>query len=326
MVCDVHFAQSIAAPWASFAVVVGTGCAVPPEPLLLVAESTLTEPMDASTESGSTPPLESIGSTSMSSASSSGAGEGTTSGDTGSALSVGTTVGGDESSTGGAIGPMTDGLEESSSTGVACMAPAEVSCDAACCTYVDEICVADACNACPLVDDFDMGVPAWTPNGDWGSYFGAPASPVHAAVPFSSIVYGTDGNRVGGVPEDQEVENSNVMTTAVVLGDELRFNSWHVDQGGQLGLDDKVIEIYVGGRFHTLVACNLGVNPQAFCSEVFGPRAGDDWDIVVLDTSTWSGMNAQFRFHYLSDTADGEFEQGWYVDELRVGSECGSPT
>lgn len=299
-----------------------SGCAVPPDPLSFFNDSSSTGPQ-AST--GTTPPPAST-STSPPPAST---GDPTTQPSTttdGGSTDTGTTSPITASATSTGPDPTTDG-GPGSSTGLECM-PGTVECGMSCCEYLDEVCVADACGACNLVADFDTVNPAgWLPTGDWGTYTGAPESPTNAAVPFGTVVYGTDGNRTGMNPMDMHTENSQVLTGDITLGDRLRFRSWHVDEGGEGGQpDNKVISLFDGLTNFELVDCFNGVVPQPFCQPEMGPRAADDWDDIVLDTSSYSGQTMQIRFEFSSLTPSGNFEQGWYIDELRVGDQCGSPT
>ncbi|MCH9680933.1 MAG: hypothetical protein K0V04_05840 [Deltaproteobacteria bacterium] len=134
--------------------------------------------------------------------------------------------------------------------------------------------------------------------------------------------YGNTGqDNTGGEPE-----NSTVTTPGILLGDTLAFYSWNVDRGGDNfgGRDNKIIEIF-DGAWTPIVNCGTDLNGSAalpMCQWVMGPRTGDNWDYIVLDTSLWSGQFVQIRITY--DTVDPQigFEQGWYINDLRVG-ECG---
>lgn len=301
-----------------------SGCAIPPDPLSFLTESSSG---DAGTTAGTTstsPPTSTStptlpGSSSDPTLSSTSTDGGSTDTGTTSPLSASAT------STDG--DPTTD-EGPSTSTGLECT-PDTVECGmSSCCVYLDEVCLAGGCEICDLVADFDALTPVgWLPTGDWGTYTGAPASPTLAAVPFGTVAYGTDGNRTGMNPMDMHTENSQVLTSSITLGDRLRFRSWHVDEGGAGGSpDNKVISLFDGIMNYELVDCFNNVNLQAFCQPNMGPRAADDWDDIVLNTAAYSGQTMQIRIEYSTLTPSGAFEQGWYIDELRVGDQCGPPT
>lgn len=67
-----------------------------------------------------------------------------------------------------------------------------------------------------------------------------------------------------------------------------------------------------------------GINPQPFCNFRDASRAGNDWDLITLDTSAVAGQQGQLRVTY--NTADGccGFERGWFLDNLSFGG-CADP-
>lgn len=333
-----------------------SGCAVPPTPIAQGdSEVTATTTMGSTTMSVGTTTYEPTTSTTSPSTSSSST-DGTTS-DVTTTGSMSTTAFNTSSST------STDGSSSSeSSTGATTElgsttggSPCDgglVECDGVCidplsdpafcgaappcdsnpgsvCDPILTICLGGACEDCELVFDFEfMGVGSlatWTWGSDWGVYNVTPSS-THAPVLLSSAAFGTDGNRQTPYP-GLENETSQVVTGVIAFDDTLSFRSWHVDEGGDnpMGWDNKRIEIFTG-TYETLVDCELGINPQGFCDQVAGPRAADDWDLIVLDTSAYNGYNTSLRITYDTNKLGENFEQGWYIDEIRVGANCGPPT
>ncbi len=198
------------------------------------------------------------------------------------------------------------------------------------CDPLLEICLAGVCENCELRYNFEFVMPVgslatWILQPDWEVRDDTPPS-TNAPVNFASYALGTDGNRQAPYP-GLENETSQVTTGTITFGDTLSFYSWHVDEGGDnpSGWDNKIIEIN-NGVYETLVNCESGVNPQSFCQQVQGPRAADDWDLIVLDTSMYSGYNTTLRITYQTNKLGNDFEQGWYIDDIRVGVNCGPPT
>lgn len=160
----------------------------------------------------------------------------------------------------------------------------------------------------------------WTPQGTWASYGATPVTSL-PSVAFGQTVYGVTGQDNGGN------ELSQVTMNPVPGGATLSFRSWNVDRGGNNveGWDNKIIEYYEGG-WQTLVDCDLGPNDHLpFCDFVAGPRAADDWDQIVLAVPGWSGPS-QLRFRYETNAVQTGSEQGWYIDDIRIGDDCGPPT
>lgn len=301
---------------AGLGVLVGIACAIPPTPLNIETETS-----SGATESGVTA-ASVTGSGSGSSGSSTGTSVGATAATTEGVIETSSTTSVVSEGSTSTTGEPVVGTDESSSGGLEC-GTRESMCGGACCVDAAELCVADACEPCGLVIDFSglTDTDGWMATGDWREWTGAPQS-TNLPVPFPDFpAYGTDGNR--DTMEPTENENSQALSHLFMVGDELRFRSWHVDEGGTGFYDNKVVQIYVGGMDHTLVNCFDGVNPQSFCSEVMGPRSQNDWDDIVLDTSMWSGMMVRLRLQYLSGSNTFDFEQGWYIDDIRTGQECG---
>ncbi|MCX4242790.1 DUF4215 domain-containing protein [Paraliomyxa miuraensis] len=184
-----------------------------------------------------------------------------------------------------------------------------------------------ACAQCDLVFGFEPGEPnpVIANNGGWQLYTAAPPSFDHLEVPFGSTVLGTDGNRVAPYPGN-ESEASAATIGAVTLGNALSFRSWHVDEGGgQMYYYDRkrvIFESTDTGISTTLVDCNAGVNEQAFCTMRYESRAGDDWDLITLDTAALAGQAGNLRFEYETLDSCCSFEQGWFIDDVALGP-CG---
>ncbi|MCX4245423.1 hypothetical protein [Paraliomyxa miuraensis] len=187
------------------------------------------------------------------------------------------------------------------------------------------------CLDCLAYTDFSdfsdpLGVAGWNVislvgTADWGLYDGAGQSSSNAAVAFPNApVYGTDGNLQMPYPGD-ETEDSQVITSVGLVGPTLTFLSWNVDEGAFV--DGKRIELSVdgGATWNMLVDCQ-GAGGQPFCNFVPGPRAGTDWDMISIDTSTWQGMAGQLRFTYETLDSCCGFEQGWYIDDLSFAAFC----
>lgn len=169
--------------------------------------------------------------------------------------------------------------------------------------------------------------PVISADGGWQLYTAAPPSFDHLEVPFGSTVLGTDGNRMAPYPGN-ESENSAATIGAITLGESLSFRSWHVDEGGgQPGgyYDRKRVffESATTGQTWVLVDCWNMINAQAFCDFTSESRAGDDWDQIVLDTATLAGQTGNLRFEYQTLDSCCSFEQGWFIDDITVGS-CGA--
>jgi hypothetical protein len=178
-----------------------------------------------------------------------------------------------------------------------------------------QACGAGICLTCEaLLQTFDGLVPTagWTLEGGWQVRGAAPASD-NATVVFASSVLGTDGG-IGGE------ETSIATTVPTTIPEALTFRSWHVDQGGTQGSDNKTITILTaGGDPVVIVDCAGGIeDEQPFCAEVTGPRDAADFDEVTIPTGAAAGAVGTILFGY--DTGDGtqSFEQGWYIDDLNA--------
>jgi hypothetical protein len=206
-------------------------------------------------------------------------------------------------------------------------APCDANPGASCDLEMGELCQEGSCQACTLLYDFEVedSIADWELVEDWRLYTVTPPS-TFCVVLFASVVLGTDGNRAEPYPNAETEDGSYALSSPILFGQTLAFRSWHVDEGGSEGLDSKVIEIDPGtGTFETLVDCATGVGSQVFCQADMGPRASDEWDEIILDTSAYDGMTGMIRFSYFSGDSGEGFEQGWFIDDLRVGG-CGAPT
>lgn len=179
-------------------------------------------------------------------------------------------------------------------------------------------------NACTMLGfDDPADVLGFQMTGDWGLYDQTPPSYSFQTVSFGdrAPVLGTDGNRADGL--GYEDEDSEIRTTAMMFGDTLSFDSWHIDEGGGY-YDRKTVEISLdqGQTWTQLSNCYTGLNPQAYCEYLYIQRAGDDWDSITLDTSAFAGQTGIVRFTY--DTVDSccSFEQGWFIDDIQTGAGC----
>jgi len=310
------------------------GCAVPPTPLGLSTEasstgsglssSTSSPVSDTVTSSG---PLESSGPATTTEASE------TTSELSAGSTSMSTSTGpGDTETTGGGL-MCAMGLVDCGGT---CIDPdssfdycgASAPCagnPGAVCDPLLEICSLGTCTDCELRYDFEGGpaqVNSWSPGGTWGL---AGATPVttNPSVSFDSTVYGVTGQDMGFN------ETSQVIATPIPYRDTLCFRSWHVDRGGLAGQDNKTIGLRIGGRVldPLLVDCAGGINDTLpLCAFEMGPRDRSDWDHIVLDTSPLAGANAELFLGYDAGGVQIGFEQGWYIDDIRTGDDCGPPT
>jgi len=203
---------------------------------------------------------------------------------------------------------------------------------------------AGACNACQegvCVDcvglaptnDFGPGEAAFagwviedlSGNGaDWRLYGAAPQSQVAGSTPTNlsfAPSFGTDGNRQTPYP-GLELEHSRITTTPDTVPPQITFSSWHVDEGST---DNKIIELSVdgGASWTTLVNCALGVGtPRPFCNFRNDPRAGTEWDEIVIDTAAFAGQVGQLRFTYNTNDACCNTERGWFIDNLGFAQYC----
>lgn len=168
-----------------------------------------------------------------------------------------------------------------------------------------------------VVFDFEGGSPVLEATGDWQLYGAAPPSYDNPETPFSSQVFGTDGNRVAPYPGDDN-ENSFATIGPITLGDSLSLRSWHVDEGGEYYDRKRIYFEADTGETWLLVDCTGGVNVQAFCEFREAERLGDDWDQIALDTGILAGQTGNLRFEY--QTLDGccSFEQGWFIDDIAL--------
>lgn len=191
------------------------------------------------------------------------------------------------------------------------------------CDPIMELCSQGSCVDCVLRYDFEGGpgdVASWSPGGSWGL---AGATPVttNPSVSFDSTVYGVTGQAMGFN------ETSNVIATPLPYRNRLCFRSWHVDRGGLGGQDNKTIAVELGGMEFPLVDCAGGINDTLpLCAFEIGPRAADDWDHIILDTSPYAPANAALILGYDTGVVQSGFEQGWYIDDIRTGDDCGPPT
>jgi len=183
------------------------------------------------------------------------------------------------------------------------------------------------CATCELTFDFENAgaTPLFDETGGWQLYSAAPPSEEFLEVPFGSQVLGTDGNRVAPYP-GEEAEDSSATLGPITLGAALSFRSWHVDEGGDPDGNYDRKRIYFDsadtGETMVLVDCNDGINTQEFCNYLEQSRPGDEWDTIVLDTSTLDGQTGNLRFEYETLDSCCSFEQGWFIDDITVGS-CG---
>jgi hypothetical protein len=190
------------------------------------------------------------------------------------------------------------------------------------------------CMSMPNVNDFNGSLPTlgWViediggTGADWRLYWSAPQNHNSGSVSLSTgPAFGTDGNRVTPYPGN-EMEHSRVTTTLDILPTNLTFASWHVDEGGQGGLDDKIIEVSTdeGMTWTVLVQCSPS-SSLAFCQSRSDTRAGGDWDNISIPMGGFAGQVGQLRFTY--DTGDGccGFERGWFIDNLNFAQYCSDP-
>jgi hypothetical protein len=199
-----------------------------------------------------------------------------------------------------------------------------------------------SCNACQegtcvdcatlVPNDFGAGVPAgWIieslsgSTADWQIYSSAPQSQVAGSTPTPlsfAPSFGTDGNRQAPYP-GAENEHSRITTVADVVPAQITFSSWNVDEGS--GVDNKIIEVSVdgGASWNVLVDCGGGIGgAPAFCMFRQDPRAGDEWDDIVIDTAAFAGQVGQLRFTYNTLDSCCNFERGWFIDNLNFGQFC----
>jgi len=189
-------------------------------------------------------------------------------------------------------------------------------------------CVGAMCQDCfsPLgVNTFDyvQYASGWVTTGDWRSYLAAPPSEMEAnSIVFASRVFGTDGNRQVPYP-GAEMETSTATSQMALLPATLTFDSWHVDEGGSAGLDNKWIRVSTDGvNWTDLVDCNFTPGGQPFCT-FLQTRTADAWDsITVTVPAAMAGQMGYVEFAY--DTADAftGFERGWYIDNLNFLPPC----
>jgi hypothetical protein len=198
---------------------------------------------------------------------------------------------------------------------------------------------AGSCNACQegecvdcqtlIVTDFNAGAPGgWTieslsgTTADWQIFNSAPQNASSMPVPLSlAPSFGTDGNRQAPYP-GAESEHSRLTTAPGEVPAVLTFSSWNVDEGS--GYDTKTIELSVNGgaTWNVLVDCTGGINVQPFCDYRDDTRLGDDWDLIQLDTAAYAGQQGQLRFTYNTGDSCCNFERGWFIDNLNLGSYC----
>ena len=175
------------------------------------------------------------------------------------------------------------------------------------------------CAQCGPLFDFEGVDPVIASTGGWQLADAAPPSANWPSVPFSTTALGTDGNRVAPYPGN-EAEASFATLGPVTLGAELSFRSWHVDEGGSYYDRKRVIFEADTGGTTVLSDCQAGIGVQAFCDVTNISRPGDAWDEIVLDTAALAGQTGNLRFEY--DTLDSccSFEQGWWIDDISVGT------
>jgi hypothetical protein len=198
-----------------------------------------------------------------------------------------------------------------------------------CSVCAGEVCQCSdgVCGECAFYAPFntfvtDRAVEGWQFTGSWGLWRAAPNSQVAFPAEFPGQVLGTDGNRVAPYP-GAEAETSYARTSPTVLPAEVGFASWHVDEGGAAGSDNKTVRVSIddGASWTTLADCS--VDPSwAFCQ----PR-------MVADPAAWfpiqipvpmdlQGEVGIVEFGYDTGDACCNFEQGWYIDFLTVATEC----
>ncbi len=178
-----------------------------------------------------------------------------------------------------------------------------------------QACGDGACLACEApLQTFDGLLPtaSWMLEGGWQVRTTAPASATHPAVPFASPLLGTDGG-IGGE------ETSTATTIPTAIPGVLTFRSWHVDEGGLEGADNKTITVLTeDGDRVVLVDCASGIgDEQPFCSVELGPRAANDFDDISIDTGA-PGTIGTIVFGYDTGSDSQTFEQGWYIDDLNA--------
>ena len=205
----------------------------------------------------------------------------------------------------------------------------------------------DACNGCldgvcsdceSPTDSFDAGLGAWTvettTGGGWGLFSqmpgnedgGPPISPMDLAF------MGNDGSFDGIAGGGGETVLASITSPVDTMPDTLVFDSWHLDEGGaadqpEPGVDVKRIEVStdLGQTWTTLADCgDETLDDFPFCVFV-DARGPDEWDTIMLDTSAFSGMDAQVRFTYDTDDGCCGFEYGWFVDDLNFAQLCPDP-
>ncbi len=189
-------------------------------------------------------------------------------------------------------------------------------------------CLDGACLDCASpTDSFDAGLPGWVTNtpsgGSWVVFSQIPNNEDDegAIMPSDMAFMGNDGSTVGTPDGIGETVDASITSPVDVMPDILTFDSWNLDEGGIEGADNKTIEIStdLGETWDVLVDCSSDAYP--FCDFV-SARGADEWDNISIDTSAYTGMDAQLRFTYQTGDSCCDFEYGWYVDNLNFAQVC----
>ena len=192
------------------------------------------------------------------------------------------------------------------------------------------------CENIATVNDFSWGSTSYAgwviedlggTGADWRHYFSAPTSSLGPQVSLSgSPAFGTDGNRVTPYP-GAENEHSRVTTSPDVLPSTLTFQSWHQDEGGEHGVDHKLIEVSTddGETWTVLVDCLVDTLPFCVNYGSATSRPGNQWDTINLPMGGFAGQVGRLRFTY--DTGDSccAWERGWFIDNLNFAQYCMDP-
>ena len=196
-----------------------------------------------------------------------------------------------------------------------------------CSTCQGEICQCSVgvCGECAFYAPFntfvtDRAIEGWTFTGSWGLWRAAPQSELSFPSEFVGQVLGTDGNRVAPYAE---AEASYARTSPTILPAEIGFASWHVDEGGASGSDNKTVRVSVDGgmSWTTLADCTVD-SSWAFCQPNDVPNPNAWFPINIPVPQNLQGQVGIVEFGYDTGDACCNFEQGWYIDFLNVATEC----
>lgn len=200
------------------------------------------------------------------------------------------------------------------------------------------VCRASVCTECDSfasVNTFaEADLAGWELTGSWGLYTRFPRDRQQAdEVPIGKRVLGTDGNRAHPYPGGDgtaqgEVEQSSAITPTVELPTTLTFRSWHEDQGGTSGPDNKRIIVRSGLLPEAVIVdCAAGIRAEtAFCvsSTLTEQREADDWDEISIPIpANLATLDGTIEFAYDTVDADGGRERGWFIDLLDAAGRCG---